>query len=46
MGHTDINAVLDVQQRNILLRTQYLQSVLEYQLALNDLEQAVGHPLL
>ncbi len=46
LGHTDINAVLDVQQRNILLRTQYLQSVLEYQLALNDLEQAVGHPLL
>lgn len=45
-GNTDINAVLDVQQRNILLRTQYLQSVLEYQLALNDLEQAVGHPLL
>lgn len=46
LGHTDITAVLDVQQRNILLRTQYLQSVLEYQLALNDLEQAVGHPLL
>lgn len=46
MGQTDINAVLDVQQRNILLRTQYLQSVLEYQIALNDLEQAVGHPLL
>jgi len=46
LGQTDINAVLDVQQRNILLRTQYLQSVLEYQLALNDLEQAVGHPLL
>lgn len=45
LGQTDINAVLDVQQRNILLRTQYLQSVLEYQLALNDLEQAVGHPL-
>ncbi len=45
-GQTDITAVLDVQQRNILLRTQYLQSVLEYQLALNDLEQAVGHPLL
>ncbi len=46
LGHTDINAVLDVQQRNNLLRTQYLQSILEYQLALNDLEQSVGHPLL
>lgn len=46
LGHTDITAVLDVQQRNILLRTQFLQSVLEFQLALNDLEQAVGYPLL
>lgn len=46
LGQTDITAVLDVQQRNIVLRTQFLQSVLEYQLAINDLEQAVGHPLL
>lgn len=46
LGQTDITAVLDVQQRNILLRTQYLQSILEYQLVFNDLEQAVGHPLL
>ncbi|MBZ0188055.1 MAG: TolC family protein [Candidatus Obscuribacterales bacterium] len=46
LGQTDITAVIDMQQRNILLRTQYLQSILEYQLAINDLEQAVGRPLL
>ncbi len=45
LGRTDITAVLDVQQRNIVLRTQYLNAVLEYQLAINELEQAVGHPL-
>ncbi len=45
MGQTDINSALVAQQDNILVRTQYLDSLLAYELALNDLEQAVGIPL-
>jgi cobalt-zinc-cadmium efflux system outer membrane protein len=45
MGQTDINSALVAQQDNILVRTQYLDSLLAYELAMNDLEQAVGIPL-
>ncbi len=45
MGQTDINSALVAQQENILVRTQYLDSLLAYELAMNDLEQAVGIPL-
>jgi cobalt-zinc-cadmium resistance protein CzcA len=45
MGQTDINSALVAQQENILVRTQYLDSVLAYELAMNDLEQAIGIPI-
>jgi len=45
IGQTDINSALVAQQENILVRTQYLDSLLAYELAMNDLEQAVGIPL-
>ncbi len=45
MGQTDINSALVAQQDNILVRTQYLDSLLAYELAMNDLEQAIGIPL-
>lgn len=45
MGQTDINSALVAQQENILVRTQYLDSVLAYELAMNDLEQAIGIPM-
>lgn len=45
LGHTDLNSLLDAQRTNIQTRSQYLDAVLNYQLAINDLEQAVGVPL-
>lgn len=45
IGQTDINSALVAQQENIIVRTQYLDSLLAYELAMNDLEQAVGIPL-
>ncbi len=45
LGHTDLNSLLDSQRTNIQTRTQYLDAVLTYQLAINDLEQAIGVPL-
>lgn len=45
IGQTDINSALVAQQENILVQTQYLDSLLALQIAMNDLEQAVGIPL-
>lgn len=45
LGQTNINTLLDAQQANIQIRNQYLDAVLAYHQALNDLEQAVGVPL-
>lgn len=45
IGQTDIISAIVAQQENILVRTQYLDAVLAYELAINDLEQAIGIPL-
>ena len=45
LGQLDANTLLDAQRANIQVKSQYLDAVLAYQLALNDLEQAVGKPL-
>lgn len=45
MGQTDINSALVAQQDTILVRTQYLDSLLAYELAMNELEQSIGIPL-
>lgn len=44
-GRSDITAALVGAQLNIQTQTQYLTTIAEYQLALTDLEQAVGTPL-
>ncbi len=44
-GQTDLNTLLDAQRATIQTKTQYLDAVLVYQLAVNDLEQAIGKPL-
>jgi cobalt-zinc-cadmium resistance protein CzcA len=45
IGQTDINSALLAQQENIIVQTQYLDSLLACELAMNDLEQAIGIPL-
>lgn len=45
LGQTDLNTLLDSQRVNIQIKSQYLDAVLSYQLAINDLEQAIGTPL-
>jgi len=45
LGQLDANTLLDAQRANIQIKSQYLDAVLNYQLALNDLEQAAGKPL-
>jgi cobalt-zinc-cadmium efflux system outer membrane protein len=45
LGQTDLNTLLDAQRTNIQTQTQYLDAVLTYQLAINDLEQSIGVPL-
>ncbi len=45
VGAADITATLQAQQANIQIRNQYLESVMQYQQAYTDLEQAVGEPL-
>jgi outer membrane protein TolC len=45
MGQADITTALLAQQDNIAVRTQFLNSLLAYELAMNDLEQSVGIPL-
>jgi outer membrane protein TolC len=44
-GQSDITSALNAQQANIQVRSQYLDTVLDYQLAFTDLEQAVNEPL-
>lgn len=45
MGQSDITSAITVQQDNIQVQSQYLDAVLAYQLAMNELEQAIGVPL-
>ena len=45
VGQSDITSALAAQQANIQVRSQHLDAVLAYQLALTDLEQAIGEPL-
>lgn len=44
LGQTDLNTLLDAQRADMQIRAQYLDAVLAYQLAMNDLEQSVGVP--
>jgi len=45
LGQLDLNTLLDAQRANIQTKSQFFNAVLSYQLALNDLEQAIGAPL-
>ena len=45
VGQSDITASLNALQQNENARLEYIGAVLDYQLAFNDLEQAVGIPL-
>jgi outer membrane protein, heavy metal efflux system len=45
LGQLDLNTLLDAQRANIQTKSQFFDAVLGYQLALNDLEQAIGAPL-
>jgi cobalt-zinc-cadmium efflux system outer membrane protein len=45
LGQLDLNTVLDAQRAMVQTKTQFFDAVLNYQLALNDLEQATGAPL-
>ena len=45
LGQLDLNTLLDAQRANIQTKSQFFDAVLAYQLALNDLEQAIGVPL-
>ncbi|MBX9722352.1 MAG: TolC family protein [Candidatus Obscuribacterales bacterium] len=45
VGQSDITASLTALQQNAQARLDYIGAVLDYQLAFNDLEQAVGIPL-
>ncbi len=45
IGQTDINSAIVAQQENVVIRTQYLDALLAYELAINELEQAIGTPL-
>jgi outer membrane protein TolC len=42
LGQIDLNTLLDTQRANIQMKTQYYDAVLNYQLAVNDLEQSIG----
>ena len=46
LGQLDLNTVLDAQRAAILTQSQFFDAILNYQLAVNDLEQATGAPLL
>jgi outer membrane protein, heavy metal efflux system len=45
VGQSDITSTLAAQQANVQIKASYLDAVRNYQQALTDLEQAVGHPL-
>lgn len=44
VGQNDITSTLAAQQSYIQVKASYLETVRSYQMALTDLEQAVGHP--
>lgn len=45
VGQSDITATLTAQQANVAVRRDYLNAIMDYQLAFTDLEQAIGQPL-
>lgn len=45
VGQADITSTLAAQQANVQIKANYLEAVRNYQQALTDLEQAIGHPL-
>jgi hypothetical protein len=45
MVQTDITTTMAAQQANVQTQIAYLDAVRNYQLAMTDLEQAVGEPL-
>ena len=45
VGQADITSTLAAQQANVQIKTAYLEAVRNYQQALTELEQAIGHPL-
>ncbi|MDR3613992.1 MAG: TolC family protein [Candidatus Obscuribacterales bacterium] len=45
VGQTDITTTMAAQQANVQTQIAYLDAVRNYQLAMTDLEQAVGEPL-
>lgn len=45
VGQSDITATLTAQQANVAVRRDYLNAIMDYQLAFTDLEQSIGVPL-
>lgn len=45
VGQSDITATLTAQQANVNVRLEYLNAIMDYQLAFTALEQAIGVPL-
>lgn len=45
VGQSDITSTLLAQQQNVQVRSQYLNAILEYQLAFTDLERSIGRAL-
>jgi len=45
VGQSDITATLTAQQANVSVRRDYLNAIMDYQLAFTELEQAIGVPL-
>lgn len=45
VGQSDITSTLQAQQQNVQVRSQYLNAIMDYQLAFTDLEQAIGRTL-
>lgn len=45
VGQSDITATLTAQQANVAVRRDYLNAIMDYQLAFTDLEQAIGVPM-
>lgn len=44
LGQSDMNVLIDSATRDIQVRSLFLDALLAYQLALNDLEQSIGRP--
>ncbi|MBX9770605.1 MAG: TolC family protein, partial [Candidatus Obscuribacterales bacterium] len=45
VGQSDITATLTAQQANVNVRLEYLNAIMDYQIAFTELEQAIGVPL-